>query len=95
MEEKKHIEKKSDRLLDIFNEILRKEGISTDEMPFYINKIQFRIRKTNAATAAVDNPQAVRKCVKWEKKLVKRTDPHTGETIIQLERVCVQYEDGI
>lgn len=92
MKHKKYLAEASKGLTQEFNYFLKAKGISTEEMPFIIKKVQFALDDTFPVGIGDTTVNAVRKCLKWDSKLVERTDPTTGKKYWQLVEMCVQYE---
>ena len=86
MKHKDHLAKTSKGLIKKFNQTLKKRGIATKEMPFFIKKVQFGLQEAPSGPTE-------RKCIQWDSKLVQRTNPTTGEKYWQLEDYCVKFAD--
>ena len=93
MTHKKHLTAASKGLAQEFNKLLIEKGISTTEMPFTIKKIQFELNEYSFSNNTDFSLVEAKKCVKWDSKLVERTDPKSKKKYWQLVEWCVQYED--
>jgi hypothetical protein len=92
MTHKKHLTEGSKGLTQDLNKLLIEKGISTTEMPFTIKKIQFELNEYSSSDNINFNLAENKKCVKWDSKLVERTDKKTKKKYWQLIEWCVQYE---
>ena len=92
MKHKKYLAEASKGLINEFNEFLKTKGISTQEMSFVVKKVQFALDDNTTDGIAEVGLNVGRKCVKWDSKLVERTDPTTGKKYWQLVESCLQYE---
>lgn len=93
MKHKKFLAEASKGLFQEFNEFIKTKGISTQEMPFIIKKVQFEIDDDQLNDIVEPTLNVGKRCVKWDSKLVERTDPTTGKKYWQLIEWCVQYEN--
>lgn len=93
MKHKIYLADASKGLIQEFNEFLRTKGISTEKMPFIVKKVQFALDEYVPDGITGVGSNAAKKCVKWDSKLVERTDPNTGKKYWQLVEWCVKYED--
>lgn len=92
---KKHIAATSDGLFDIINQALREKGISTNEFPLSVNKLNLELAETgDAANNIAANNFAERRCVEFKTELRKMKDPNTGKIIIQMVKICVKWENN-
>lgn len=92
MKHKEYLAEASKGLIQEFNEFLKTKGISTNEMPFIVKKVQFALDDNLPDHIANAGLNVSRRCVKWDSKLVERKDPTTGKKYWQLVEWCLQYE---
>ncbi len=89
MTHKKYLAEASKGLIQELNEFLKTKGISNQEKPFIIKKLQVEL-DDNAPNKIVNSKH--RNCLKWDSRWVERTDPTTKKKYWQLEKYCVQFE---
>lgn len=87
---KKHLAETTKGLIQEFNEFLKVKKISNNEMPFIVKKVQFVLDDNiNENFSLVPT----KKCVKWDSKVVERTDPTSGKKYWHLVEWCVEYKN--